>query len=162
MEGGGGGLVCGEVVYFIWFDGDGVGRHFLSLGCSTLARDTSQKGEILGHFDSDWENVSLAHVMRDRPSNEPPYEQLRTRRREWRCLLLVVRSLQRLALLTIYRYAETYRVDLVFLLTSGYTAGSLRRRKGTYPDFHSTNLQRQSSSPKQVTSSPATVQRRFK
>ena len=133
MEGGGGGLVGGEVVYFIWFDGDGVGRHFLLLlGCSTLSRDTSQKGEILGHFDSDWENVSLAHVMRDRLSQRTT-KQLRTRRREWRCLLLVVRSLQRLILLTTYRYAETYRVDLVFVLTSGYTAGSLRGRKGTYP-----------------------------
>lgn len=129
MEGGGGGLVGGEVVYFIWFDGDGVGRHFLLLGCSTLSRDTSQKGEILGHFDFDWDNASLAHVMRDRLSNTNNWG---TRRREWRCLLLVVRSLQRPTLLTIYRYAETYRVDLVFLLTSGYTAGSLRRRKGTY------------------------------
>ena len=54
-------MVGREVVYLIWFDDDGVGRHLLE---SQARSATRRKEEILCHFDSD-QGLSLAPVVRD-------------------------------------------------------------------------------------------------
>ena len=50
--GGGGGMVGWEVVYFVWFDGDGMGRHRACL--FELSATRLLKREILSDFGCDW------------------------------------------------------------------------------------------------------------